>query len=396
MKIGVSPAAQEKQDLRERLLSILLRVLAATGLVALVPSVYLSIKVGLWLVLVADCAASAIAVVLILLPRVSFRFRTFALLFLAYGLGFILLWVIGPYGAGYLYLLAFVFLAALFGSRRAVVGANLLAVLTYIAYVICLALNILPFEQALDSAVVISANYVMIGAILSASVHHVINGYADAASEERRMRTVLELMVREIEHRVKNNLQVILSIVNLKSRPGTDPAQSIADIKASLSAISSVHSLLYRSGDVYLIKLSAFLRELMGRFRHYSENVEFSSVWLGQEAELEGEKAVTLGLLVNEIVTNSLKHAFAPGERGRVFVEAEHEGQSGLIRMRIGDDGRGLQAGESGSDAKAGQGREIIGPLARQLGAELRIEDGPGCVHLLSFTLTGAPPQRRH
>ncbi len=201
------------------------------------------------------------------------------------------------------------------------------------------------------------------------------------------MRAALEIVLHEIEHRVKNNLQVISSIVNLKSRPSVDPAQAIADIKASLSAITSVHQLLYRKDSVYLVRLRSLIESLVDRFRSLHGSVVFETFWQGEDAIMDSENAVDLGLLINEIVMNSVKHAFPAGGEGRVFIEAAYEAASRTLSVRIGDDGAGLPKAEEGSSPSGGRGLKIIAALAKHLGAEMDNEDGPGCVYRLRLVI---------
>jgi two-component sensor histidine kinase len=86
-------------------------------------------------------------------------------------------------------------------------------------------------------------------------------------------------MLREIEHRVKNNLQVIASLVSLRGGPGEDPARALQDIKETISAISVVHQLLYRRSSFFLVELSALLEKLTQRFRNIDRKIDFSLHW---------------------------------------------------------------------------------------------------------------------
>ena len=366
---------------------MLLRVITIGSVVALIPSVYLSIRERLWLVLVADLAAGLLLLALNFLPHSTYRFKVFTLVTLPYFLGVILIIYTGPFGAGHLYLFAFAFLAALFGGKASMIAANGLAILTHVAFAAASVAGLLPWGQGLGSIIVISSNFILVSVILSFSASYLVNGYAAAAAEDRRMRAALEIVLHEIEHRVKNNLQVISSIVNLKSRPDIDPGQAIADIKASLSAIASVHQLLYRKDSIYLVKLRALLDSLVERFRSLHRSVVFETSWAGDEAIMDSESAVDLGLLVNEIVMNSVKHAFPAGGAGRVFIEVNYKEDGRELSLRIGDDGAGSTKTEGKAETSGGRGLKIIAALAKHLGAELEREEGLGCVYRLRFVI---------
>jgi two-component sensor histidine kinase len=382
-----SPKAQETRDLRQKLLTILLRVIAIGSAVALIPSVYLSIRERLWLVLAADLAAGLLLVALNFLPGLTYRVKVVALVSLPYLLGVILIIFTGPFGAGHLYLFAFAFLAALFGGRASMIAANLLAILTHVALAAASAAGLLPWGQGLGSVIVISSNFTLVSLALSFAASYLVNGYAAAAAEDRRMRAALEIVLQEIEHRVKNNLQVISSMVNLKSRPDIEPGQAIADIKASLSAISSVHQLLYRKDSVYLVRLRSLIDSLVERFRSLHRAIVFETSWEGEEAIMDSERAVDLGLLVNEIVMNSVKHAFPAGGAGKIFIEVAFEAAGRTLSLRIGDDGSAQPAVAGEAEPSGGRGLKIISALAKHLGAEMERESGPGYVYRLKLVI---------
>ncbi len=389
-----SPKAQETRDLRQRLLTILLRVIAVGSAVALVPSVYLAIRERVWLVLAADLAAALILLALNFLPGLTYRFKVSALVSLPYALGVVLIIYTGPFGAGHLYLFAFAFMAALFGGKASMIAANVLAILTHAAFAAASAAGLLPWGQGLGSVIVISSNFTFVSLALSFSASYLVNGYAAAAAEDRRMRAALEVVLHEIEHRVKNNLQVISSIVNLKSRPDVEPRQAIADIKASLSAIASVHQLLFRKDSVYLVRLRSLVDSLFERFKSLHRSVVFEATWSGEEAIMDSESAVDLGLLINEIVMNSVKHAFPAGGAGRVFIEAAFKADGRVLGLRIGDDGSGMPPDTGGAGPSGGRGLKIIAALAKHLGATMEREDGPGCVYRISLVVPPAVPSR--
>ena len=383
-----SDEAIETRGFRERLATTLLRVIAFGSFVALFPSAWLSIRERLWLVLAGDVGACLWILTLVLLPSISYRVKIASLIFLPYALGVLLIWKTGPFGAGHLYIFAFVFFAALFGGNLSILLANGLAILTHAAFGFARALNLVSWAQGLDSFIVISSNFVLVSLVLSYSAHYLISRSAAAAAEEHRMRADLEMMIHELEHREKNNIQVISSIVNLKSRPGNDPARAVEEIKSSLSAIAAVHHLLYRRQSLRIARVRSLLEELFSRYRLLHLGVNWDCSWDGEEMELESERAIDLGLLVNELVMNSLKHGFPEGGEGRIFIEANHDPARGQLALRIGDDGIGRRPPRQDKAEGEGRGLRIVEALARHLGAKIQSEEGPGWVYRIEL---GAP-----
>jgi len=370
--------ADPTRTLRERMLNRLLQVVAGVGVVAYAPSAYLSVKEKLWLVLVIDTLAFLYAICLALFKRLPFRLRVLSLVFIAYALGVMLIILTGPFGAGHLFIFAFVFLVSLFGGVREMVLANVLAILTHVGFAMASALHLLPWPQGAESVIVISANFILVSLVLSFSANHLIRGYAAAASGEKQLREALEMMLKEIEHRVKNNLQVISSLVSLRGGPGKDPHLALEDIKGTISAISVVHQLLYRRSAFYLVELRALLSSLIQRFQSLDRKITFSFEWKGAKVEMDGDRAVSIGILVNEIVMNSVTHAFPQRAEGRIDIRANYEAESRAMSLVIGDDGRGIAETEGISE---GNGIKIIRALARQLSAEMEISQVPSVVY---------------
>jgi len=366
--------AEGKRDLREKMLVDLLRVIAAAALIGYGPSVWLAVVQRLWGVLIGDTLAVGWVICLALIPSIPYLVKVISIAVISYALGVGLILFTGPFGAGHLFIFAFVFLAALFGSIRAMVLANVLSVLTHVGFGMASYYHLVPWVQNLDSVIVISANFILVSSVLSFAAHFLIRGYAGAAQAEQNLRQMLEILLKEIEHRVKNNLQIISSMITMRSRSSINPAEIIEDIKESLAAISAVQQLLYREGSYYLVQAEDLMSTLVARFEGLYKNLDFKFTWSGKPVEIDSDRAINLGILVNEIVMNSVKHAFAEAERGAIFIHVHHDLASHSMVMEIGDNGRGMQVDESKA---AGNGLKIIHALTRYLDAEvIRSVDG--------------------
>jgi two-component sensor histidine kinase len=189
------------------------------------------------------------------------------------------------------------------------------------------------------------------------------------AGDELRARAAdVERLFRELQHRVKNNLQVIIGLVQLQARRAVTPeAQgALRVVRQRVDALRLLHDKLYLAGDVDRVDLGAYLGELAGtllRF-HAAEEKRVRLVLEMRPEVVPPEQAAPLGLIVNEFITNSLKYAF-DGGNGTIGLRLEGA-RGGELRVTLWDDGRGLPAERSG-----GTGMRLMEGLARQLSARL-------------------------
>lgn len=375
-------------DLPSTLVDRLLKILAVGGAIAWVPSVYLAVKHDLWSVVAIDTAALAWVMLLVAVPRLPDLVKLVSVLVLCYGLGLALLVWTGPSGAGHLFLFAFVFLAVLFFQNRGIVLANALAIVTHAALVAASALGLLEWEQQLDSVIVISVSYILVSLVLTGAAHFLLQGYNRAAQEERRLREVTEMLLREIEHRVKNNLQVISSLVSVRSRAAKTPEEALVRIRESLSAMAAVQHLLYRDEFEYRVKLADLLGSLVDRYQTLHRPLTFRYIWRGAVVEVGSDQAASLGLLLNEIVMNAIRHAFPAEGPGTITVEAAVDEPEGRLTLTVGDDGPGFGEGSEGS------GTKIIKALAQQLSASMT-RSGPGVIYRFTLPIPVAKKRLR-
>jgi two-component sensor histidine kinase len=180
------------------------------------------------------------------------------------------------------------------------------------------------------------------------------------------------VLLHEVDHRVKNNLQVISSLVLLKARRMRDPAvqRALHNMAERISALSTVHRLLYSAGDVSRFDIRAFITDLA---EDLLSGIEPGRVALRLEVGAIGvsaAKATPLALLVNELVTNAVRHAFPDQRRGTLRVAASV--QDGELRLAIEDDGVGV-AGQAPSPE--GFGRTLVDMLVRQLRGTIAWQD---------------------
>ena len=204
-------------------------------------------------------------------------------------------------------------------------------------------------------------------------------GFADLASavearEESLKRAIKqkELLLREVNHRVKNNLQVVASLLRMRARSGqtAESRAAIRDAHARIEAIALVHRRIYEEGAVEEVELGIFLAELIAHLSRSlsDERLEVLLTGNADRARLATDRAVSLALLVTELVSNAIEHGFPAGRRGRIEIAIGTSGND--ITLSVSDDGIGFDH-EAEHD---GTGINLAELLASQLGGELVFE----------------------
>lgn len=199
-----------------------------------------------------------------------------------------------------------------------------------------------------------------------------------------------ETLLREVYHRVKNNLQVLSSLFNLQARalPEGASRNAIRDGADRVYAMALVHEKLYRSERLSSIQLADYIGDLCGHLTDASgsERRDVRLDWDVEPIELGLDTAIPLGLLLNELVSNSLKHAFHGTGGGQVHVGVRRA-QGGEAIMVVSDSGAGFPAGlvpEAGSSL----GMKLIVTLAAQIGGSVSFESGQGLRVTVKFKIS--------
>jgi len=195
-----------------------------------------------------------------------------------------------------------------------------------------------------------------------------------------------EVLIKEVHHRVKNNLQVIISLIKLQSDSISDTAtvQHLSTILNRIRSIAYVHELLYRSHDLSRIDFESYLNKIVQSLRSmYSDesrriNIEIES----KNVFLTVDKAVPCAIIINELISNSMKHAFKGRAKG--IINIRMNGNNGNYELSICDDGIGLGTGVKSSDTKT-LGLYLVSSLAEQLDADLNISNKVGLTYKLKF-----------
>jgi two-component sensor histidine kinase len=198
-------------------------------------------------------------------------------------------------------------------------------------------------------------------------------------------------LLKEVHHRVKNNLQLISSLLSLQASHIEDPsiARLFAESRDRVRSMALVHENLYRAGNFARVEMSAHLRNLCSQLlRAY--RTPYQAIDIRVEAtdiEMDMSRAVTCGLIVNELVSNALKHAFPDGRDGCIDVDlARHV--TGHCTIRVRDNGAGM-AGEGVPRRAGAMGLDLVDDLVAQLHGTLSVSHVGGTAYTIDFPLPG-------
>jgi len=201
-----------------------------------------------------------------------------------------------------------------------------------------------------------------------------------------------ELLAREADHRIKNSLQLVISLLTEQLRVITDPAavEALRGAVTRVGAVAASHLAFQDSADLTKIDLAVSLRELCAHFEALHPTVAIVCRPCAA-LMLDADRAIPLGLAVSEVLTNALRHAFRDRDAGRIVVESMTE--RAQLTVRISDNGVGMQP----TSRRTGLGSRIVSGLAAQLSATIHVESTPGAGTVVTLRMSlvqEGPPQR--
>ncbi|HVE87933.1 MAG TPA: PAS domain S-box protein [Myxococcales bacterium] len=223
------------------------------------------------------------------------------------------------------------------------------------------------------------------GTLVSAAIRDI----SDRKQVENQLRSSLkekEVLLKEVHHRVKNNLQIVSSMLNLQADQLTDPL-ALSLFKESQSRVRSIalfHEKLYQSKDLAHVDIAEYLKGVTaGLFSAYGVNADHVVLSIQvEDVPLGVDAAISCGLIVNELASNALKHAFPGGRHGRVQVRLRREGPDALLEVE--DDGIGFPADVDFRNAST-LGLKLVSILTEQIGGTLHLERRAGTCFAVRF-----------
>jgi|GEM_PF-2403440 len=186
-----------------------------------------------------------------------------------------------------------------------------------------------------------------------------------------------EILLREVHHRVKNNMQVISSLLSLQIRKSSDEVvkQALAEAQHRVKAMASVHELLYRSNDLAQIEAKKLINNICtDLFRLYQEQATRITLNIEvDEITLDLDKAVPFGLILNELLSNALKYAFPDQNKGIITIQLTADNDQ-YFQFVLSDNGVGIPS-EYTNESSNSLGMKLIMALSDQLNAEAKFDD---------------------
>ena len=233
----------------------------------------------------------------------------------------------------------------------------------------------------------------ILGAIIFGSILLYVNFRQKGLLNQNRIQLDLEhernaVLLKELHHRVKNNLQVIYSLLNLQKRrtKNIESVDLITALQNRIQTIALVHNNLFQSDEMEFVQLDSYVRTLVEHLQQMYAQEEVNPVQIyfdiQDSIKLRFERIGTLGLIINEIVSNAFKYAFVEAEQGILRIEIEQEGSQ--IRVIVEDNGPGLV---DEINRNANLGMRLIRILSEQMGATYTLHQSQGIKHLITFNV---------
>jgi len=205
---------------------------------------------------------------------------------------------------------------------------------------------------------------------------------------EHRIKKLLdekELLLREVHHRIKNNMTTISGLLILQAETAADPSikDSLHDASSRVNSMQLLYDKLYRSADVQQMPLAAYLDPLTDAIisnfpvrNRIRITKQFDDIILGVKV------LQPLGIIVNELLTNTMKYAFVGRSEGTIFISATLK--ENLVTLTVADDGNGTPESVDFKHT-TGFGLVLVHGLTKQLGGKIRMERGEGTRIVLEF-----------
>ncbi len=196
-----------------------------------------------------------------------------------------------------------------------------------------------------------------------------------------------ELLLQEIHHRVKNNLQIIVSLLKLQSKSIHDvrDLEIFQKSRARVETMSMIHEKLYKSPDISSINLGSYAKDLASHLlKAYNVNHEHLELVVNsEEVNLGIDTAIPCGLIINELIINILKYAFPSGEKGKIEIDIKKAGD--YINLSVMDNGIGLPQ-DFEKNYSASLGLQLVNTLIKQLGGTLEVSGENGAKFSFVFS----------
>lgn len=229
------------------------------------------------------------------------------------------------------------------------------------------------------------------GTLVSAAIRD-ISERKNAETQLRNSLREKEVLLKEVHHRVKNNLQIVSSMLNLQMDQISDPAalELFQESQSRVRSIALFHEKLYQSKDLAQIDIAEYLKSIASALlATYGVGPERLGLIVNAEPiPLSVDAAISCGLIVNELISNAVKHAFPRGRSGTVAVRFHGEGTSAILE--VADDGVGFPAAVDFRNAST-LGLKLVSILTEQVRGSLDLDRTSGTRFTIRFPAAEAP-----
>ncbi|MDI6644205.1 MAG: histidine kinase dimerization/phosphoacceptor domain -containing protein [Methanobacteriaceae archaeon] len=221
----------------------------------------------------------------------------------------------------------------------------------------------------------------ILGSLLDITQHKKDQNIIKQSLEEK------ELLLKEIHHRVKNNLMIISSLLSLQSRyiDNQEQMEVLKESQSRANSMALIHERLYQGSDLKHINFGDYIQKLAPDIFHNYSSTD-TQINLKIDAEnlmLDIDTAIPLGLILNELLTNAMKHAFPQDIKGEIMVKFYQEDENYILRVK--DDGKGI-ASDLDPETIDSLGMQIINNLTRQINGKLEITNSNGACFQIRFS----------
>ncbi len=223
--------------------------------------------------------------------------------------------------------------------------------------------------------------YVLIAVVVLTAVSYIIGKLSDLYRKTRKQEQENKLLLRELQHRVKNNLQIMANIVYLQAETmsNEDAQNALRETYTRIMSMFDIYNELFRSAGHTRISIGTYMHNIKNLYENEGTEIDVRT----EDVTVDSETAVTLGIITNELITNAAKYAFPDGSPGMVSVCFEKVNGSGYA-LSITDNGVGLPKGFS-PDTCESFGFSLVKTLTDQLNGTLSVETSKGTMVTVRF-----------
>ncbi len=193
-----------------------------------------------------------------------------------------------------------------------------------------------------------------------------------------------ENLLKEIHHRVKNNFAILVSLINMQKDRTNCPIQPLTNLQLRIRTMALVHEMLYRSKDFENISFSDYLQSLSSVITGTYDARQIQLHFDVEEITMDIDNSIPLGLIVNEVIANSCKHAFSENRPGNIWIGLKLLEEGKVLQLRIRDDGMGLPDELFHENTKT-MGLQIVQLLVKQIEGNLKMKNCPGLEIIITF-----------